>query len=137
MQTSNERRLNDIIVEIQKIYLESRETKLVSKKYENYNIGTKLINEAKELIENLQKEINIMCDTNNNPIGSTNNSNMQINRLNEYIDLLSHPNLNFSEVMHIIGELKAINGNLPTKPKINENIEKEVFYVEELVDEFE
>jgi hypothetical protein len=39
--------------------------------------------------------------------------------------------------MHIIGELKAINGNLPTKPKINENIEKEVFYVEELVDEFE
>lgn len=122
METS--KRLNDIMSEIKLIYLECQEKNKVSlqKKYENYNKSVLLINEAKQLIDSLQKEIT--------SLDTSKADKSQVCNANKLIDLLSVPNLNFAELLDITKELKNICAGLPNMAQVINNVAEEIMYEE-------
>ena len=116
---SSSKRLGNIMKDISFIYANSHGNLTLNKKKENYEKVSMLFNEATLLFDNLQAEIN--------GLESTKGDQLQIDRINEYVNLLSK-NTNFDETMHILRELCAINGGLPNKSEVFDNIEDEIMY---------
>ena len=126
---NSEKKLREKIEEIRTIYLDSKQAQPIGKKYQNYQKMNILVNNAKQFIESLQKEIS--------EIEPPKNDKLNLSKVNELVDLLSMPNLKFDEVLYIVSELKKISARLPKTAHITNNIEKEVIYEEEEVDSFE
>lgn len=122
---SSEQRLTRLMDEIGMIYLQSKskEDQTLQKKLENYQNGTLLLSEAKKLLDELQNDVST--------IDTSKISKSQITHAKKYIELLSAPNLNFTEVMRITTELKKMAAGIPTTTNVNDNVEKEVIIYEE------
>lgn len=111
--------LLNIICEVQRIYIDSKEKQPIAKKMENRNKGDILITEAKKLIDVLQNEISKM---DSNTINK--NRPSEVDRL---IELASVPNINFKEVIYIINKLRAYNVATSENPQITDHIENDYF----------
>ena len=113
-----EQKLISLISEIDLIYIESKRKLPLTKKYENYNKIILLVGEAKKLIDLMQIEISNL-DT--SKVNKSQDSN-----LDRLIELLSLPNLNFTNLMAIDEQFRSISAGLPVSAEINDNVEKEV-----------
>ncbi|XWV24965.1 hypothetical protein QJ856_gp0814 [Tupanvirus deep ocean] len=126
METSS-KRLNGIMEEIALISIDTqnlgKKPLQMEKKLQNYTKGNLLIDEATQLIEKLEQEIQ--------NIDFSKADKSQINKVNEYIDLLQRTNPRFDEVMYIVEQLKAISSGLPLTTEIHDNIEQEVVHEHE------
>jgi len=125
---STEQKLNDYMSQISCIYAESINEKTLEKKFATHNQVNILITEAKKLIDELLNEIK---NINVNISDST-----KIANINELISILDVAP-NFSETMYVVHEFHKIMNSLPQISTINDNIEKDVIYEEQIVDTFE
>ena len=127
--TTSSKRLNTIMNEIQMVYIDSqnlgKKPVQLEKKIQNYTQGTLLINEASELIEALEHEIQ--------NLNMAKADKSLITKVNEFNDLLSRTNPRFDEVMYIVDQLRSIDAGLPINAEILNDIEQEIIYEEELV----
>ncbi|XWV26215.1 hypothetical protein QJ857_gp0861 [Tupanvirus soda lake] len=126
METSS-KRLNSIMDEIALISIDTqnlgKKPLQMEKKLQNYTKGNILIEEATQLIEKLEQEIQNM--------DFSKADKSQINKVNEYIDILQRTNPRFDEVMYIVEQLKAISAGLPVTTEIHDHIENEVIHEHE------
>lgn len=120
---NSSKKLQDIMSQIQIIYMDSKQKITFEKKLENYEKANLYINEAVQLIEKLQNDINNINNTKTDPA--------QIARVNQFIDMLSMNNPKFEEVLYIVQQLRAINAGLPTTTQITDNVEQEIIYDEQ------
>lgn len=105
--------------DISLIYIEGQESQSLQKKMENYNRGIKLISEAKEILNSMQKDIaNLAPDK---------FDSSHVNNINHFVDLLSNPGLKLGELIYIVNYLKQVNASLPTTIQINDHVEKILF----------
>lgn len=111
------KRLQNLLSQINLIYIDSQKKISLEKKMEIYNKGSALIVEAESLIETIQANL---ADLGKN--GNTND----FSKINEYADLLSIPNQNFDQVLYIVEKLCELNRALPTTAKIFDNVENEL-----------
>jgi|SRR5271154_1926912 len=125
---NSEHKLNDLMSQIMCIYTESMSEKTLEKKFANYNQVNILITETKKLIDELLNEVKNININISDPT--------KISNINELISILDvEPN--FGETMHVIKEFHKIMNSLPHISTINDNIEKDVIYEEQIVDTFE
>lgn len=125
---NSEQKLNEYMTQITSIYAESVNEKILEKKFANYNQITILVTESKKLIDELLNEIKNI-DVN---ISDT----TKIANINELVSVLDGKP-NFSETMYVVNEFQKIMNSLPQLSTINDNIEKDVIYEEQIVDTFE
>ncbi len=125
---NSEQKLNEYMTQITSIYDESVNEKILEKKFANYNQITILVTESKKLIDELLNEIKNI-DVN---ISDT----TKIANINELVSVLDGKP-NFSETMYVVNEFQKIMNSLPQLSTINDNIEKDVIYEEQIVDTFE
>jgi len=127
---TNSKRLARIEDELSLIYINSRENLSFEKKLESYSQANSFNEEGSRIIDNLQAEISSLTFNDLNP--KENAPVISINKINEYIDLLSN-NINFDEAMHIAKEFYAISLGIPTCSEIIDDINEEVIYEEQEV----
>lgn len=117
METMN-KRLDNVMREIQTIYVDSIDKRQLEKKLESYKKGSVLISEAMDLIKRMQNEISNLTETDID--------NLQESRIDEFIDLLSSDDVNFDEVLYIINQLFAIRSKQPVITEVFDNINNDV-----------
>ncbi|MEM0354088.1 MAG: hypothetical protein QXW79_00765 [Thermoplasmata archaeon] len=115
----SEQRLLNLMDEISLIYIEGQESQTLQKKMENYNRGMKLISEAKEILNSIQKDIA--------NLDSTKFDSSHVNNINHFLDLLSNPSPKLTELIYIIKYLKNVEASLPTSIQVNDHVEKVLF----------
>lgn len=128
---NNNRRLKTIMNEINDIYSQSIETLPLQTKIENYNKGMILIRDAKELIDQLQKDIATITIPTDNKI-----SKDELQMIEKYSSLLESPGLEFGEILKIVDKIKEIGNGIAHNSQIHDNIQNEVLYVEEEIEDF-
>ena len=115
--------------EIQMVHIDShnlgKKPRQLEKKLQNHAQGTLLIDEADQLINALEHEIQ--------NLSMVKADKSLIAKVNEFNDLLSRTNPKFDEVMYIVEQMRAIDAGLPTSTEILDGIEQEIIYEEELV----
>lgn len=88
----------------------------LEKKIENYRRGMEILNEASQILNEIEYEISNL---------NSNDEIIQIQKINEIekmICLLSLPNLKLSEILHIVKKLKCIYSSLPNTAHVDENM---------------
>lgn len=111
--------------QIDTLFIESRKNPNFEKKYEYYLQCQDLHRESTKLIDELQILVNGLGTAPNRPTAE---------KINQYIELLEVDNLNFSEVLHIIGELNAYNNAIPHIVTVQDNMDQEIIYEEQDVE---
>lgn len=124
MEQSIEKRLSDLITQIELIYTDYNNNDTNSKKIQSYRKCDVLLKQAKNLIEELKIEIINLDQT----FALNEIDPSQTNRIETLIDLLQMPNTNFDSVVKIYRELKMIYAGIPTTITIVDNVENEVVY---------
>ncbi|BCS83186.1 hypothetical protein QLL95_gp0937 [Cotonvirus japonicus] len=112
------KKIEENLKTIEIIQINSRNIKTFNSKVEQYNSSV-IINETKKLIEILLKEL----DNFELPLGSPKND-----KLDEFINLLSIPNLKFTETLDLLKELLLIDNSLPNKTTIKDNVQDDIIY---------
>lgn len=109
------RRFDEIILKLEELILESSNSKHLHKKYNNYKEATVLISEAKNILDVTRNELNNMKPENFSKIKNT----------NEIIDLLSISG-NFSVILKLVGQLKNIMDNFPSRVNFSEDMQNDI-----------
>ena len=124
MEQSIEKRLSDLITQIELIYTDYNNNDTNSKKIQSYRKCDVLLKQAKNLIEELKIEIINLDQT----FVLSQMDPTQTNRIETLIDLLQMPSTNFDSIVKIYRELKMIYSGIPTTVTIIDNVENEVVY---------
>jgi hypothetical protein len=126
METTSSKQLYDIMNEIRMIYIDSqnfgKKGVLLEKKLQNYTKGNLLIDQADQLIEKLEHDVQ--------NLDMTKADKSNISKVKEYVDLLSRTNPRFDEILHMVEQLRAISAGLPKTAEAFDNIDQEVIYEE-------
>jgi hypothetical protein len=118
------KRLENILSDLSVICVESQRHTTLKQKFVNREKAQILVREATELLDNLQEEIKKFDE-----------KNVNSGQLNRYIDLLTN-NSNFDETLYVVNMLRSINAGVPTKSEITNNVEQEVIYEEQDINDF-
>lgn len=111
-----DQKLENLIIQAEILYLDSINMAPLEKKIENYRRGMEILNEASQILNEIEYEISNL---------NSNDEIIQIQKINEIekmICLLSLPNLKLSEILHIVKKLKCIYSSLPNTAHVDENM---------------
>ena len=123
MDTKN---LNKILSQITALHIESRKPQSLEIKMEQSSQCSVLVHEASKIIDEMQYQITKL-DT------PTNIENIDVNKIDHFLELLENNNLNFNETLYIAEQLLGCTSKLPIDTQVIEHNEKEVIYEEQNV----
>lgn len=122
MTENSEQKLVKLINAINIIYIDSNKKSNLKSKLENYRKANILINEANNVIDQIQKDVQ---DIDISKIDRASNVNIDI-----FKDIINNGNPNIREVVYAIGQLKSIFTGIPSTQEIINHVDREVIYEE-------
>ena len=125
--TTPSKRLENIMSDLMMICIESKKNLTMEKKLVNKDKAVLLVGEATELIEQMETEISKLDGSHVHP-----SQNYNLDRL---VELLAN-NSNFDETLYVAGQLKNISSGIASTVDVIDNIEDEVIYEEQEIDDF-
>ena len=126
---SDYKRLEELLSQIQVIYAETVTSNKITleKRVINYHQGTKCIEQATEILNQLYRDISEMDFT-------YMEKNTNQGKLHNMLELLDNSNLKFQELLAVYTELHALKNKINTTSTIINDVQKDVIIEEELED---